>query len=289
VDLRNWELFTITGNPVVGATVEVREAVLTHPNVGTVIASTVTNVDGMYSFSGLPEGPKDVKLTYQGKIKWLKGMTIHSVSLVIGEDFVPPDVNLLRNGGFETWRLLSYQISTLDTPIALGWLAKIGAGDVAVVSREGSTVSGSKSRYALKAIYTKSAGPLYIYQRLPAGLVHQLRGSAVTLSVPVQRGVASSAQALIREGAVDTLGTADAAIGAFGTLTVTKTIGAAVTSLAIGILVNLSDTVYVDNATLVLGSVAGVFQPRVPGNDYDQVDYGMLDRAFARSFLLGAP
>lgn len=288
MNLRNWELFTITGAPVVGASVEVREATLTHPNTGTILASTVTNVDGMFEFVGLPEGPKDVKITYQGKIKWLKGMTRHSVSLVVGENFVPANVNLLKNGGFELWRLLSYQIKTVETPIALAWNAVIAPGDVATVQRESTTIASSKSQFSARATYVKSSGPLWIYQNLPRSLAVALRGQTITLVASCRRGVVGSTQAFITDQNTDVLGVADPMVNSFGELTVTDTIGSATSIVSVGVKINASDDVYVDNVALTIGSQPGQYQARVAGSDVDQVDYAMLDRVFARSFLMGA-
>lgn len=285
MELRNWELFAVTANPVVGATVEVREAILGHPNTTTVIAAGVTNSDGMYAFTGLPEGPKDIKITYSGKIKWVKGMAQHSISLIIGEDFVPPNVNLLKNGGLDIWRQPSYQLTTVDVAVALGWLAQIGAGDTGVMTQEAAIIAPN-SQYSAKLAYIRVAGPAYLYQALPTTLVYALRGHDITLTFPTRQGVASSAQACILENGVETVGATNVTTGSFGTLSVSKTVGAGATSLYIGAKVLLTDTLYFDNATLVLGAVAGVYQPRISGAEVDQVDYAMLDRVFARHFLL---
>jgi len=81
-DLRNWEVFAGSGSPVAGATVEVIEASLVHPNTGTPISTTTTDSNGMWAFTGLTDTGKDVKVTYDGNIKWYKGMTRHSVGAI---------------------------------------------------------------------------------------------------------------------------------------------------------------------------------------------------------------
>lgn len=80
MDLRNWEFYE-DNLPLVGATVKVRDAVLTHPNSGTVLASTVTDSNGMWAFTGLTDTAKDVEVIW-GSVgqyhRWIKGMTRHN-------------------------------------------------------------------------------------------------------------------------------------------------------------------------------------------------------------------
>lgn len=85
MDLLNWEFFIDSGNPVVGATVKVRDAVLSHPNTGTVVATTSTDSNGMWTFTGLSATAKDVEVIWgaSGQYhKWYKGMTQHVVAAI---------------------------------------------------------------------------------------------------------------------------------------------------------------------------------------------------------------
>lgn len=286
VDLRNWETFAGTGAAVNGATVEVREADLAHPNPNAVLASTTTNADGMWEFTGLSAGPKDVKVTYLGKVKWHKGMAKHSVGLVVGEDFTPASENLLKNGGFEFWRLTSFVLGVAASPIAAAWVARLGTGDSGTLTREASTISPG-SKYGAKLVYTKSSGPAYIEQVLPPELAYALRGLDVSISAQVRQGVSSSVKASITDSAGESLGATVATTGSFVTKTVTRTIDAAATTLKAGIQINVSDTIYLDNVILVIGSTPGVYTPRQSGMDVNQVSYEMLDRIFTRQFLFG--
>lgn len=286
MDLRNWETFVGTGNAVVGATVEVRDASLTHPNPGSVLASTTTNGDGMWEFTGLSDGAKDVKITYLGKVKWHKGMTKHSVGLVVGENFTPADENLLRNGGQEFWRLLTLALLTTDTPISLGWLGKAGTGDTATVTRE-STIVASGSQYSAKVAYVKSSGPCLIEQHLPNHMIYALRGRAISLSFQARQSAGNAVRAVINDG-VETLGALSATTGSFITCSVTRTVSATATQLKVGAKIDASADVYIDNVILVLGSVPGVYTPRGFGQEVGEIDYTMLGRLFSRQFLLGA-
>ncbi len=85
VELRNWEFNQVTGLPVVGATVTVYTGTLTHPPV-TSETSGVTNGDGLWSFTGLTDTPKDVKVVANGQTKWYKGMSKHGVTAMFFED-----------------------------------------------------------------------------------------------------------------------------------------------------------------------------------------------------------
>jgi hypothetical protein len=91
MDLRNWEFYIDNGNPVVGATVKVRDAILSHPNTGTVLSSTTTDANGMWAVTSLTDTPKDVEVIW-GNVsqfhKWYKGMTRHDVSAVFQADSV---------------------------------------------------------------------------------------------------------------------------------------------------------------------------------------------------------
>ena len=85
MDLRNWEFNTL-GSAVSGADVYVYDASLTHPNAGSILSSTTTNSDGMWAFTGLTNTAKDVRVVYQGKTKWYKGLTRHSVGVMFIDD-----------------------------------------------------------------------------------------------------------------------------------------------------------------------------------------------------------
>lgn len=85
MDLRGYEFNQVTGLPVVGATVTVYTGTLTHPPV-TAVTSGVTNGDGLWSFTGLTDVPKDVKVEANGQVKWYKGMSRHGTSTIFFEE-----------------------------------------------------------------------------------------------------------------------------------------------------------------------------------------------------------
>lgn len=85
MELRNWEYFADGGSAVVGAAVKVREASLAHPNNGTVLATTSTDSNGMWSVTGLTNTAKDVEVIW-GALgqyhRWYKGMVRHGAAAV---------------------------------------------------------------------------------------------------------------------------------------------------------------------------------------------------------------
>lgn len=94
MDLRNWEFYE-SGAALVGATVKVRDAVLTHPNTGTVLDTTTTSVDGAWAFTGLTDTAKDVEVIW-GNVgqfhRWYKGSTRHVLgTITFTEVFTLPD------------------------------------------------------------------------------------------------------------------------------------------------------------------------------------------------------
>lgn len=85
MDLRNWETYIDSGAALIGASVYARDAVLTHPNTGTVVASTVTDSNGVWAFTGLTNTPKDIEVVWGNTSqyhKWYKGMTRHDVATI---------------------------------------------------------------------------------------------------------------------------------------------------------------------------------------------------------------
>jgi hypothetical protein len=83
--LTGFELYTIGGLSVVGATVEVWNAAAGTP-AGSPIASTTTDSNGEWTFTGLTDTPKDVKVTFTGGVvRWYKGLTsAHLAQLLVG-------------------------------------------------------------------------------------------------------------------------------------------------------------------------------------------------------------
>lgn len=88
MDIRNWEFYD-SGDALVGATVKARDAILTHPNAGTVLATTTTDNNGAWAFTGLTDTAKDVEVIW-GNVsqyhKWYKGFTRHGTGVIFFEE-----------------------------------------------------------------------------------------------------------------------------------------------------------------------------------------------------------
>jgi hypothetical protein len=88
MDLRNWEFYE-DGNALVGATVKVRDALLTHPNAGTVLATTTTDTNGAWAFTGLTDTAKDVEVIWGNASqyhRWYKGASRHNLGVMFQDE-----------------------------------------------------------------------------------------------------------------------------------------------------------------------------------------------------------
>jgi hypothetical protein len=256
--LRNWEHNATSGLPISGATVEARAASLVSPNTGTVIASTTTDANGMWEFTSLPDSATDIKVIYSGNIWWHKGMTKHSVDTIFYVTPTPRTDQFLRNGGFEKGTNGPWTVTNVQQTVLESWLALNGVGSSATITRD-TTIHTTDSDASAKIVQTKVSGSLNLFQQMPIPSV--FRGKTVSVSFQVRQGVANSVQVYIFDGVTTTPSVNSATTGSFVTLTATATIGASATVVQIGILVNASDTVYIDDGIANLGSSASTYQP----------------------------
>jgi hypothetical protein len=271
VYLRNWEHNATTGSPISGATVEARLASLTSPNTGGVVASTTTDANGMWEFPTLADAAHDIKITYLGNIWWHKGLTKHNVDTIFYNTPQPRTDQFVRNAGFEKsiaagpWTVTNVQQTVFDS-----WQALNGIGSSAAVSRE-LTIHAADSDVAAKIVQTRVSGSFFLFQNMPIPSV--FRGKTVTFSIQVRQGVGNSTRAYISDSGGTTYSSTTATTGAFQTLTVTRTIDAATTFVQVGVSLDVSDTIYVDNTIANLGAVAASYQPEYwyPGAVTDDI------------------
>jgi hypothetical protein len=189
MDLRNWEFFIDNGNPVVGATVNVRAATLSHPNTGTVLATTTTDANGMWVVTGLTPTPKDIEVIW-GNLsqyhKWYKGQTQHNVEVVFsGPSDTGRRKNRLINGDFPLWQRGTNSPTTTDNaygPDQWRLLTETSATGH-TLGWEVSDVPLGGSHYAAKlgigATANKKGG---LFQPLPGSDIYDLRGQTASLS-----------------------------------------------------------------------------------------------------------
>src|SRR5262245_11069703 len=97
VALQDWETFTGTNTPVVGAAVNARVASTSHPNAGAIVASTTTGSNGQWSFAALADNTYDVDITYNSRVRHRKGLSKFS-NAISGSNFATQTANQLFVG-----------------------------------------------------------------------------------------------------------------------------------------------------------------------------------------------
>lgn len=165
--------------------------------------------------------------------------------------------NLVVNGGFEVLQ----RTAPFSANLAYAhdrWQILLGGTSTVSVTDETALVD-TGSGHALRAAYVQGSAVSLIDQKLEH--FAQLRGRTVTFAVRVRKGVASSVRPYIDDSGAKTYGTPTATTGAYETLSVTLAIGSAATAVRVGVELSATDTVYLDNATLAIGSAVMVYPP----------------------------
>src|SRR5262252_1144808 len=173
-------------------------------------------------------------------------------------------LNLVTNGGFEIWQRGNGPYTATNAWTADRWQISLGGGSSISVSRDTTNVDAS-SQAAAAVSYTHSASSNI--QQLQEGYL-QLRGRTVTFSMRVRVATANA----VRLGMWDSVNsyryssyhTGD---GTYQTLTLTAPIAATTTACVVYVFFDASCTAYLDNAMLVVGSVAADYAPLHPADD----------------------
>jgi hypothetical protein len=185
-------------------------------------------------------------------------------------DFRPPPANpnisLLTNGGLEVWQRGPGAFTASAAWTADRWQLSQGVGSTFSVTRDSANADAG-SQYCLAAVYTHAASnPSRLMQPLEQYAL--LRGRTLTLTARVR----SSAINTVRLGLWDSVngfrysGYIQTS-GIYRTLSVTAPIAAAATGVQAGIHFEASCTAYVDNVTLVEGSLPLPYTPMHPADD----------------------
>jgi len=270
--LKNFEMEAGTGAPVSGATVQAYVASDTHPNPGTVVASTATNTSGMWELTGLADGVNyDIKVTSGSRVKWYKGNTKHNAGHIYDDTTPDPNRNLLTNGGFESW--IEFGTGVIALPVtdpgvpntADYWITYLGTGDSGSAQYESTTVA-TDSAGSIRIAYTRSGGQATHYRRLPSGVWQGLKGKVFSASFQVYQLTASSElRAFVDDGVTTTYGTVTSVFGSWVTITVTATISLSATRVWVGVRTNRADagarTFYIDDGMGDIGSLPPVYAP----------------------------
>jgi hypothetical protein len=179
---------------------------------------------------------------------------------------IAPPANLLVNGGLEIWQRGPGSFSANNAYTADRWRINLASSSTMSVVRESATVD-TGSTYAAQIVYTHVSGSAF-EQKLEN--FTELRGRTISFSARVRTSTPGAC--LLR---ILTQGTGGASVtsgthtggGTYETLSVTATIGAAVSEVTVGLLLSVSCTAFLDNVMLVIGSAPASYVPLQPADD----------------------
>jgi hypothetical protein len=174
--------------------------------------------------------------------------------------------NLLTNGGFEIWQRGNGPFATNNAYAADRWQLQFGTGATLSASRDQANIgTNAGSQSCIACTVNVGAGYANVQQKIDDPW--RLRNTAFSFAIRVRTAVAASAQAFIQIEGVNTLGTSHTGNDTYQTLTVSVPSQAVNNSLAVGVIFSGSATVYLDNAMLVVGTVAADYAPLHPADD----------------------
>jgi len=172
-------------------------------------------------------------------------------------------LNLLVNGGFEVWQRGNGPFAATGNFAADRWQMSFGGGTMSV-TRDTANVATPDSA-ACAAVVVTSPSNVLLTQTLEGT---HLRGRTVTFSMRVKTSTASAVRINVFDGVATQASAFHSGGGAYETLTVTATLGAAVTGTNIlQVSFAVACTAYLDNAMLVVGSQAADYAPLHPADD----------------------
>jgi hypothetical protein len=178
-----------------------------------------------------------------------------------------PDVtraNRLTNGGMEFWQRGNGPFTASGAMSADRWQPSLGASSSISISRDGTNVdTGSGAAAALT--YTHAAES-YLYQN-PEDIA-ELAGRTVSLSVRARTTTANAVRPFMQANGSNTFGAYHPGGGTYQTLTLTLAVPAGTTSFIVGVALDASSTVYLDNTALVIGTQPANYVPLVPAEDW---------------------
>lgn len=190
--------------------------------------------------------------------------------------------NIVDNGGFEIWQRGNTFSSVANASYTSDrWQISTTEIATVVVTKETTTID-AVGLASMKVVTTGSGASKiwYVYNTIEN--YADYRGKTVSFSVRVNSNTASAIKIGIADSSTTTLSSYHTGGSAFETLTVTATIGAAITQLYVLIgMISAGDkrngTFYWDSAMLSLGSEALDFVPTVP-----QADLSRCQRFYQR-------
>jgi len=170
--------------------------------------------------------------------------------------------NLLTNGGFEIWQRGAGPFSTLNAFAADRWMLSFGGGATLSVSRETSNIL--KGFYSAACASNVGGGFANLQQKLEYA---ELRGIGSSLAFSVSVLATTAAQIFIQIDGVNTVGTTHTGNNTWQRLSVSVGTVSVTSSVIVGVMFAGNATTYIDNAMLVVGSVAADYIPLHPAAD----------------------
>jgi hypothetical protein len=270
IDLRDYEFFTGTKTPLVGATVRLRAASTTQPNAGAVIATTTTDVSGKWEFLSQADGLYDIEIEYNGRFRLRTGYSrfsnVLAVSQLTGLQATPP-YNQIVNGGFEVWQRGAGPFSAHLAYSADRWQVILGGTSTLAISRFTAAAGPNGGQnYGAALTYTHGSANSAFRQHVNGNDLWPLRGYVCSASARVNCNAANAVRLqAFTTGATSNLSTTGAhhaGNGAWSTLTMANFLMPVdATGLVFGFLLEATASVFVDSVMLCLGPVAADFAP----------------------------
>lgn len=187
---------------------------------------------------------------------------INRQAYMVGQP-VHPQLNLLVNGGFEIWQRGVGAFTANNAYTADRWRILLGGSSTISVSRD-STNQDKSSQYCAACTYTHNTQS-YLLQVLEDYL--QLRGRIITFTVRVRTSTAAAVRCSITDGITSSNSGYHSGSGLYETLYVSHAVAAGATLIDVRITLDVTATVYIDNAMLVVGPLAADYVPLHPADD----------------------
>lgn len=196
----------------------------------------------------------------------LMGLASAAAGITAGPKLTP--YNLLTNGGMEIWQRGAGAFTLNNAYGPDRWSSSLNGTTALSVSRD-NTNQDAASLYCAALTVTSWNTQSYYVQKLED--FTQFKGKTVTCSVRVKTSTASAIRLTVYDGVTGiTYSGYHTGGGAYETLTFTLPVSASATTLQVWLVLNANATVYVDNAMLVLGSVAADYAPLHPAEEMER-------------------
>src|SRR5499427_8448303 len=179
-------------------------------------------------------------------------------------------LNLVTNGGFEIWQRGNGPFTVGNAYQIDRWYVGIVGTDTYSLSKDTTKMDTGSNACAAMTFTLGSGGGGSNIQQVLKSVDENLRGLTVSLSVRVRTATANAVRVSLTSdgtGATNVYSSYHAGSGTYQTLTVTYPIPSNATYVNITIYFAASCTVYLDNAMLVVGSVAADYAPLHPADD----------------------